>query len=244
MVLFRAPGRVAWLAGVAEAVAEVETAAGVRPAAGVGTTMRALAGMGSRLLVGPALPGLMPVTPAAAMAHVGIAGARGLPAPLRRWRPAAEQLELSWRSGGGAVLTCDGPCGMSAQAVVALRGLGNVAAITPPPGGALVLRAWRGRRTWGAACGLVIGAAEALGLGREAGRVAGRARAEGWRTAVLGGSTALQLARAGSPGQTAPAAAAQAASGAQVAALFEACLAAGGLSGPAAGPNWALAVTS
>ena len=60
---------------------------------------------------------------------------------------------------------------------------------------------------------------------------------------MLSGSIALQLARAGSPGLPAPEAAAQAATGAQVAGLFEACLAAGGLGRQATGPNWRLAVT-
>ena len=90
-------------------------------------------------------------------------------------------------------MTCEGPCGVSAQAVIALRGLGDVAAPAPPPGGALVLRAWRARGTWGAAFGLVLGAAETLGLGREAGRVAARARNEGWDAVVLAGSAALDL---------------------------------------------------
>jgi hypothetical protein len=118
-----------------------------------------------------------------------------------------------------------------------------VLAITPPPGGALVLRAWRARRRWGVACGLVIGRASELGLGREAGRVAARARADGWHANVLSGSTALHLARAGDPAATAPEAGAHAASAAQVAALFEACLVAGVLDRPAAGSRWTLAVT-
>jgi hypothetical protein len=231
MLLLRAPGRMRWLDGIAEAVAEVETAAGAR------------ARVGQRLLVGSALPGLLPMTVAAVWGHLGAAGARGLPAPLRRWRPAASGVEPSWRSSAGAVLTCDGPGGVSAQAVVALSGLGDVFTITPPPGGALVLRAWRARRSWGVACGLVLGASTAIGLGREAGRVAARARAEGWGALVLVGATALQLARAGSPGLPAPEAAAQAATRAQVAALFETCLTAGGLDRLPARPRWTLAVT-
>lgn len=242
MVLFRASGRVRWLAGIAEAAMEVETTAGIRPVARVDAVAGVRAGIGSRLLSGPALPGLLPVGPAVAQAGLGVAGRRGLPAPMRRWRPAAGGLQLSWRSSAGSVVTCEGPCGVSAQAVIALRGLGGVAAPAPPPGGALVLRAWRARGTWGAAFGLVLGAAETLGLGREARRVAARARTEGWDAVVLAGSAALDLAKAGSPGQAAPLAAAHAASGAQVAALFEACLAAGGL-GRAAWPQWSLAVT-
>jgi hypothetical protein len=240
MVLLRASGRTRWLAGAAEAVAEIERAAGVR-AAGRVDEVAEVPGMGARLLLGPGLPGLVPVVPAVALAGVGAAGARGLPAPLRRWRPAAGA--MAWRPSAGAVVTCEGPYGVSAQAVVALRGLGNVLAISPPPGGALVLRAWRTRRTWGMACGLVIGRDAELGLGREAGRVAARARADGWHAAVLNGSTALHLARAGDPGSAAPEAAAHAASASQVAGLFEACLLAGVLDRPTAGSRWTLAVT-
>jgi hypothetical protein len=242
MVLFRAPGRTKWLAGIAEAAMEVEAALGIRPVAGVDALAGVRAGIGSRLLAGPALPGLLPVAPAVAQASLAVAGTRGLPAPMRRWRPPVGGMDLSWRPSAGSVVTCEGPCGISAQAVVGLRGLGIVAALAPPPGGALVLRAWQTRGRWGAAFGLVLGAAETLGLGREAGCIAARARSEGWDAVVLSGSAALDLARAGSPGQAAPVAAAQAASGALVAALFEACLAAGGLGG-AAGPQWSLAVT-
>ena len=241
LVLFRAPGRARWLAEIAEAAMQVEAAVGIRPVAGVDAFTGVRAGIGSRLLPGPAAPGLVPVAPAVVRAGLGVAGTRGLPAPMRRWRPAVGGMELLWRPTAGSVVTCEGPCGISAQAVVALCGLGNVAALAPQPGGALVLRAWRARGTWGAALGLVLGAAETLGLGREAGRVAARARNEGWDAVVLTGSAALDLTRAGSPGRAAPVAAAQAASGARVAALFEACLAAGGLG--AAGPPWSLAVT-
>ena len=221
---------------------EVEAAVGIRPLAGVDALTGVRAGIGSRLLSGPALPGLLPVGPAVVQASLGVAGTRGLPAPMRRWRPAVGETDLRWRPSAGAVVTCEGPCGISAQAVVALRGLGSAATLAPPPGGALVLRAWRAGGTWGAALGLVLGAAETLGLGREAGRVAAQARAEEWDAVVLSGSSALDLTRAGSPGQAAPVAAAQAASGALVAALFETCLVAGGVGG-AAGPRWSLAVT-
>jgi hypothetical protein len=243
LVLLRAPLRGSWRTWITEAVAEVENVAGVGPVAGVDTVVGARPGPRSQLLMGPVLDGLGPVTPSVAQANLAVAGTRGLPAPLRRWRPSARGTEMSWRWSPGAVVTCDGPCGVSAQAVVALGGLGNVAAITPPPGGALVLRAWRARRIWGVSCGLVVGAAAALGLGREAGRAAGRARAEGWEAVLLSGPTALHLARAGSPAQAAPVDAARAASSAQVAALFEACLAAGGLGRPPAGSRWGLPVT-
>jgi len=241
LVLFGAPGRARWLAGIAEAAMEVETAVGIRPLAGVDALTGVRAGTGSRLLPGPALPGLLPVAPAVVQAHLGAAGTRGLPAPMRRRRPAVGGMDPLWRPSAGSVVTCEGPCGISAQTVVALRGLGNVAALAPPPGAALVLRAWRARSGWGAALGLVLAAAGTLGLGREAARVAAQARSEAWDAVVLSGSGAMDLARAGSPGQAAPVAAAQAASGALVAALFETCLVAGGLGG--AGPQWSLAVT-
>jgi hypothetical protein len=241
MVLLRAPGRTRWLAGAAEATAEIERAAGVRPGGRVEAVAGVPPGVGARLRLGPRLPGLVPAAPAVALAGVAAAGTRGLPAPPRRWRPPAGA--TAWRPSAGAVVTCEGPCGLSAQAVVALRGPGKVLAITPPPGGALVLRAWRARRVWGVACGLVIGRDSELGIGREAGRVAARARADGWQAAVLNGSAALDLARAGDPGTAAPEAAAHAATAAQVAALFEACLMAGVLDRPAAGSRWTLAVT-
>jgi hypothetical protein len=231
VLLLRARGKMCWLDGIAQAVAEVETLAAARPE------------VGQRLLVGPELPGLAPVTDAEARGLLGVAGTRGLPAPLRRWRPTAHGVEPAWRPSAGAVLTCEGPSGVSAQAVVALSGLGNVSAVTPPPGGALVLRAWRAGRAWGLACGLVLGASTALGLGREAGRVAAKARADGWGAQVLSGAVAPHMARAGSPELPAPEAAARAATEPQVAALLEACLAAGGLDNPHAGPRWALAVT-
>jgi hypothetical protein len=245
MVLLRAPGRANWLAGIAEVAAEVEAAAGVRLVNDAGTGVESVMGARSRLLMGPPLPGMEPIPPAVATAQLGAAGARGLPAPLRRWRPAAGAAHLSWQASVGSVVICDGPCGVSAQAVVVLRGKGQTGAIAPPPGGALVLRAWRARRTWGVACGLVVGAAQALGLGREAGHVAASARAAGWDAAVLQGLPALHLARAGDHRQVAPEAAALAASGAQVAALYETFLTAGGLGRPvgSAALSRALAVT-
>jgi hypothetical protein len=227
LLLLRAPGRLRWLEPIGEVVAEVETLAGVRSAAPTGELLAGRGWRGSRVLTGPALPGLAPVTDAAALAHLRTAGSRGLPAPLRRRRPGTGAVELVWRAGAGSVLTCDGPDGRSAQAVVALRGAGSAAAIAPPPGGALVLRAWRARQGWGMACGLVLGAAAAAGLGRDAGRVAAMVRTEGWDASVLGGSAAMHLARAGSPDLPAPQDAAQAVSRTQVGERFAACLATG-----------------
>src|SRR4029450_11169965 len=93
---------------------------------------------------GPAAAwGLMPVPAAVAQTRLEAAGERGLAAPVRRRRPTSGGGQASWRAGAGAVLTCEGPSGTSAQAVVALAGAGDAGAIAPPPGGALVLRAWR-----------------------------------------------------------------------------------------------------
>ena len=232
MVLLRAPGRLQWLDGIAEAIAEVETVAGIRPPDPEDDLSEGMGGWrGPGLRTGPVLPGLAPVTAAVARAHLRIAGSRGLPAPLRRRRPTTGAVGPAWRAGAGCVLTCDGPDGRSAQAVVGLRGAGNAAAIAPPPGGALVLRAWRAGAGCGVACGLVIGASAALGLGREALRVAAAARSEGWDASVLSGSAAVDLARAGSPRRPAPLDVAQAATKPQVAAMFEACLIATGTTG-------------
>jgi len=245
MVLLRAPGIVSWLAGIAEAAAEVEAVAGLRRVFGADGSQGSSSGARSRLLLGPPLPGLVPVPAAVAQARLEAAGERGLAAPVRRRRPTSRGGHVSWRAGAGAVLTCEGPSGTSAQAVVGLAGPGDVGAIAPPPGGALVLRAWRTSATWGAACGLVLGAPAATGLGREAGRVASSARGAGWDAVVLQSSAALRLARAGDPRQLAPEVAGRGASSGQVAALFKACLTAGGVGSPvpAAVPSWALAVT-
>jgi hypothetical protein len=238
LLLLRARGRPSWLDPIAEAAAEVEWLAGVGPApAGVEPVPDARGSRRLRLLTGPALPGLVPVEPMIAWSHLEAAGSRGLPAPLRRRWPAAGGPAPSWRATAGSVLTCDGPDGRSAQAVVALHGLGDVSAIAPPPGGALVLRAWKARRSWGVACGLVIGAASALGLGREAGRASARARAEGWNASLLGGPLAMQLALAGRPDLPPPEAAAQAAPDAQVVAMVGVCLAAASLVHEATGPS-------
>lgn len=245
VVLLRGPDSATWLAQLAEAIAEVEATAGLRPGPDAGRLAGGVTGARSRLLVGPPLPGLVPIPAATAELHLAAAGARGLPAPLRRRRPAGSGMQPSWRAGAGSVLTCEGPCGVSAQAVVALGGAGIPDAVAPPPGGALVLRAWRGKRTWGAACGLVLGASEAAGLGREAARVAASARRAGWDAVVLQGEAAMKLARAGGHRLTAPQVASRPASGTQVATLFGNCLAAGGLGHPAPGARslWALAVT-
>jgi hypothetical protein len=245
IVLLRAPGMAGWLAGIAEAAAEIEAAAGLRHGSGAGGLDGDSTGAGSRLRMGPPMPGLVPVPPAVAQVRLGAAGERGLAAPVRRRRPPSGGGQVSWRAGAGAVLTCGGPSGVSAQAVVALGGAGHLGAIAPPPGGALILPAWRTKGTWAAACGLVLGAVAARGLGREAGHVAATARTAGWDAVVLQRSAALRLARAGDHRHMAPEAAARAASAEQVVALFAARLTAGGVghTAPAAEPSWALAVT-
>jgi hypothetical protein len=213
LLLLRSPARLPLpLRALAGAAREVEAAAGVRAAAEL------------PLVEAPALPGLVPVAPAVALAQLAAASARGLAPPARRRQPATGPQGV-WRSSAGSVLVCDGPGGRSAQAAIALHGVGDQQAVVPLPGGALVLRAWRGRRGWGLACGLVLGSAEAIGLGREAGRRAAGARAAGWQAAVATGDAAVALARAGDPRQGVPLATARVASAGEVAALVGVLLA-------------------
>jgi hypothetical protein len=212
LLLLRSPARLpAPLGALAGAAREVEAVAGVRGAGGL------------RLVVAPALPGLVPVAPAVALAQLAAASARGLAPPARRRQPAVGPRGV-WRSSAGSVLVCDGAAGRSAQAAIALHGVGDEQAVVPLPGGALVLRAWRARRVWGLACGLVLGSAEAIGLGREAGRCAAGARGAGWRAVVATGDAAVALARAGDPRQPVPLATARVASAGEVAALVGALL--------------------
>jgi hypothetical protein len=212
LLLLRSPARLPLpLRALAGAARQVEAAAGVRGAAEV------------PLVRARALPGLVPVAPAEALAQLAAASARGLAPPARRRQPAVGPQGV-WRASAGSVLVCDGPGGLSAQAAIALHGVGDERAVVPRPGGALVLRAWRGRRGWGLACGLVLASAEAIGLGREAGRHAARARAAGWRAAVATGDGAVALAMAGDPRQGVPLATARAASAGEVAALVGALL--------------------
>jgi len=212
LLLLRSPARLpSPLGALAVAARELEAVAGVRRAVEL------------PLVATSALPGLVPVVPAVALAQLAAAGARGLAPPARRRQPAAGP-PAAWRSSAGSVLVCDGPGGRSAQAVIALHGVGGAHAVVPQPGGALVVRAWRVRRAWGLACGLVLGSAEVIGLGREAGRHAAAARAAGWLAAVATGDAAVALARAGDPRQVVPRATARLASGREVAALVGALL--------------------
>ena len=154
IVLLRASGRANWLAGIAEVAAEVETAAGVRPADDADTGMESETGARSRLRMGPSLSGLEPIPPAVAQAQLGAAGARGLPAPLRRWRPASGAAHLSWQASVGSVLTCDGPCGVSARR--GSRAVVRAAGATLPRGAVPGAQGRRAGRT-GAPGGLVLG---------------------------------------------------------------------------------------
>jgi hypothetical protein len=212
LLLLRAPARLpSPLRALAAAAREVEAVAGVRRAAEV------------QLVAAPALAGLVPVPAAVVPAQLAAAEGRGLAPPARRRQPAVGPGGV-WRASPGSVLVCDGLGGRSAQAVIALHGDGDPQAVVPLAGGALVLRAWRVRRAWGLACGLVLGSAEAIGLGREAGRRAATARSAGWQAAVATGEAAVALARAGDPHQAVPQATARLASGREVAALVRALL--------------------
>ena len=82
MVLLRAPGRLPWLDGIAEAIAEVETVAGICPADPEDDLVEGTGGRRGRLLR-PPLPGLIPVRAAVARDTCG-RRIPGLPAPLRR----------------------------------------------------------------------------------------------------------------------------------------------------------------
>ena len=86
-------------------------------------------------------PDLEPLAPTVAIRHLQRASQRGLGA--RPWRRSYANLTATWEAGAGALVTCQGPAGLSAQAVISLHGRGDPGALRPPPGGAIVLRAWR-----------------------------------------------------------------------------------------------------
>jgi len=216
----RGDGAAAAVSALVAAFQELETVAGVRPAhqLGLGPT--------------PALPGLDPATPLAVVRHLDAACRRGLPTPRPR-RTGDRRAAEAWMAGPGAALDAWSSAGRSVQAVVALSGSGDPAVLAPRPGGAVVLRAWRVGHAWGALSALVLGAADARELGREATSVARHARAGGWEAAVLRGAAAMGAARAGDPRQPIPTAAARGLSEEELAALVAACSAAG------ARPAWA-----
>src|SRR6266498_1780574 len=86
-------------------------------------------------------PGLQPLAAPAVLSHLRWASQRGLAARPRRRSSTGPG--PTWEAGPGAVLTCRGPAGISTQAVVSLHGRGDLGALRPPVGGALLVRAWR-----------------------------------------------------------------------------------------------------
>jgi len=222
LLLLRSAGRLAPVApSLGQAVREVEEAAGLRRRATL------------RLPVPAALAGAEPVVPGDVLGHLEVAAARGLPRPTRRRAPAVAGAAGSvWRAGPGAVVACAGRYGVSAQAAIALCGSGDPAVITPRPGGALQLRAWRVGRRWGLAAALVLSASESAGLGREAKRCVAELRAGGWLAGLATGAAALALVRSGDPRCHVQPAGARPADSGEVAALLGAFLTAARLPTP------------
>jgi hypothetical protein len=176
---------------VAAACREVEELAGVRAAGRI------------RLGVAPALAGLDPLASPAVDRHLDRAGRRGLMSPRPgRWEDHGPAI---WEAGHGAVLTGWGQAGRSVQAVVVLGGRGDRRMLAPRPGGAVVVRAWKAGRIWGVVIALVLGSDGARELGRDAARIARKARTGGWEARVARGDEAVAIARAGDPRQLIPA---------------------------------------
>ena len=195
--------------------------------------------------VGPSLPrlGLVrshpepcldPVPRPGVLAHLRGASERGRQVGHRRGR-THEPSVVAWRPGAGVVLTCTGRVGVSAQAVVAFAGHGDLSHLRPPPGGAVVLRAWRCHRTrkprgpfteldWALTAGVVLASSSGSGLGRVARRYAVLAQDAGWNAAVLTGAASLGLARAGDPRYPPPRATARYASRDAVMEMLMTCL--------------------
>jgi hypothetical protein len=203
--------------------------------------IESLAGIGPPL---PGLPvhrsrpeiGLDPVPGPGVLAHLRTASERGHAVGYRR-RHAHAAGSVVWEATAGAVLTCIGRIGVSAQAVVAVAGHGDLAGLRPPAGGATVLRAWRCGRAWrppgrglrpdpqwALAVGVVLGSAAGGGLGRVARRHAMTAQDGGWDATVLTGPAALELARAGDPRYPLPMRSARQASREAVMEMLTACL--------------------
>ncbi len=171
------------------------------------------------------------------LTHLRGASERGRVIGHRRKR-ALETGPVSWEPGAGAVLTCTGCAGVSAQAVVAIAGHGDLSALQPPPGGATVLRAWRCSQVWRPAgraephaewaltIGVVLASATECGLGRVARRCAELARDAGWYATVLTGAVGLEIVRAGDPRYPPPTTTARRASRDAVTEMLTACLAA------------------
>jgi hypothetical protein len=230
LLLARATGRWQPVARVlGAAMREVDSIAGTGPPL-----------PGLRLLQSHPEPelGLDPFPRVGVLAHLRGASERGRVIGHRRKR-ALEAGPVSWEAGAGAVLTCTGCVGVSAQAVVAIAGHGDLSALQPPPGGATVLRAWRCRRVWRPAgrfaephaewaltLGVVLASATGRGLGRVARRCALQAKDGGWNATVLTGAIALEIARAGDPRYPLPTTTARRTSRDAVAEMLTACLAA------------------
>jgi hypothetical protein len=183
-------------------------------------------------------PGLHGLPRRVVLAHLRAASRRGHAVGYRR-RHSSEVCVGAWRPGVGVALTCTGPDGLSAQAVVGIAGHGELPALRPPPGGATVLRAWRCHRVrkprgpvtgsdaeWAFTAGVVLASPSQMGLGRVARRHAALAQQAGWDATVLTGALALEVARAGDPRYPGPRATARRASHASVAELLMRCIAA------------------
>jgi hypothetical protein len=227
VLLCRAPSAVpCWLDAAATGVREVEVLAGVRAPAELG------------LRPPVALPGLDPIPPTELTRHLSVAGRRGLAPP---WPPdsAGTRATGVWQEGPGAVLHCWDGTEPSAQAVVVLHGRGDPELLAPRPGGAVIARAWQVGRVWGLVCAVVLGAAGALDLGREAARLAAAAGAAGWQASVPRRADAVAVARAGDPRQPIPLSAARRATQDELAALLASCLKTG--MAPAGAPGSAQA---
>jgi hypothetical protein len=239
LLLLRSASAVGAMAlAVAEAAAQVEE----------------IAGVGRRepdLHLARSIPelGLQPLATPTVLSHLRLASQRGLAARPRRRSSTAPG--STWEAGPGAVLTCSGSAGISAQAVVSLQGRGDPGALRPPDGGALLVRAWRpgrvGRRgltsrasavasdglprhpegSWALVSALVLASTNASGLGRAARRLTASIRAGNWEASVLTGPAAMEVARTGDPHHPVPRVAARWATEREVTELLTSCLLAG-----------------
>jgi hypothetical protein len=203
-----------WLGAAAVVVREVEILAGVRSPGEL------------RLRPPLALPGMDPVSSTVVMGQLGAAGRRGLVVPWPPESPDGGGMPV-WQEGPGAVVRCWNGAEASAQAVVVLHGRGGSQVLGPRPGGAVIVRAWRVGRVWGVVCAVVLGASGALGLGRDAARLAATAAGAGWQASVPRGAEALAATRAGDPREPIPLRAARRAAQDELAALLGVCLQAG-----------------
>ena len=203
----------------------------VEAIAGVGPPLPRLA-----LVQSHSEPGFDALGRRAVQTHLRAASQRGQAVGYRRTHSRQPGV-VAWQPGAGVVLTCTGPVGVSAQAVVAIAGHGALPRLQPPPGGATVVRAWRCHRSWkprgrftepdtewAFTAGVVLASPSGSGLGRVARRYAVLARDAGWTATVLTGGAALQLARGGDPRYPAPSATARHASRESVTELLICCL--------------------